>query len=223
MVTLYLVRHCAAKGNVDGKFQGRADCGITELGRAQLELVSLRLRNVPFAAIYTSPLLRAKKTAQGINQYHHVPLREAPGLLEIDLGEMDGMAWADFPRRYPQAADAWYHHSWDFAAPGGETMRAVWDRVWGAVQDIVQRENAAGAQKTVCAVSHGCALRNFLCRAQGWPLERMDDVPLSDNTAISEVRYADDGTCTVVRIGDAAHLTPELSVKKKMGWGAEKS
>ncbi len=223
MVDLYLVRHCAAQGNVDGKFQGRIDCDITELGRTQLELVSTRLRNVPFAAIYTSPLLRAKKTAEAINQYHHVPLRVEQGLIEIDLGAMDGLPWSALPEQFPQASDAWYHHPWDFAAPDGETMQQVYDRVWDAVQAIVQRENVPGTEKKICAVSHGCALRNFLCRAKGWPLRRMDDVPLSDNTAISEVRFADDGSCAVVRIGDASHLTPSLSVAKKMGWGAAKS
>ena len=106
MVDLYLVRHCAAQGNVDGKFQGRIDCDITELGRTQLELVSTRLRNVPFAAIYTSPLLRAKKTAEAINQYHHVPLRVEQGLIEIDLGAMDGLPWSALPEQFPQASDA---------------------------------------------------------------------------------------------------------------------
>ena len=75
MVTVYFVRHCAAQGNVDGKFQGRIDCDITDLGRKQLDLLAVRLRNVPFAAVHTSPLVRARKTAEAVPRYHEgVPL-----------------------------------------------------------------------------------------------------------------------------------------------------
>ncbi|HCA71195.1 MAG: histidine phosphatase family protein [Oscillospiraceae bacterium] len=219
MVTIYLVRHCAAEGNVDGTYQGRYDSNITELGQKQLELVAMRLRNVPFTAIYTSPLKRARATAEAINQYHHVPLIAEESLIEINVGKMEGMKWAEFPKRYPKEADAWYHHLCDFTAPDGESIRQVADRVWNGVRAVVKKENVPGKEKVLCMTTHGCALRCFFCRAFGWPLDRIDEVPVSDNTGISEVRFADDGTCQVVRIGDASHLTKALSVQKNVKWG----
>ena len=224
MVTVYFVRHCAAQGNVDGKFQGRIDCDITDLGRKQLDLLAVRLRNVPFAAVYTSPLVRARKTAEAVLRYHEgVPLYIEPGLIEIALGKIAGMDWHEFPNVYPEAADAWYHPPWDFKAPDGESMKDVWDRVWGAVHEIIEKENEPGREKTLCLVTHGCALRNYLCRAKGLPIERFDEVPLTDNTGICKVRYDDAGVPEVLVVGDASHLTPELSVAKKMGWGAKKA
>lgn len=217
MVELYLVRHCAAQGNVDGTFQGRVDSDIVPLGRTQLELVAARLRNVPFTAFYTSPLQRARKTAQAINQYHNKPIYKEPGLIEINMGRVDGMRWDDFPREFPEAAKAWQTQPWNFAAPGGETMQQVADRMWEAVQRIAAREERPNGN-TVCLTTHGCALRCLLCRAQGWPLTRFLDVPLSDNTAISQLRFSQ-GRCEVLRMADNSHLAPSLSVSGGLGWG----
>lgn len=218
MVTVYLVRHCAAQGNVDGTYQGRSDSDITDIGRKQLELVAMRLRNVPFAAIYSSPLKRARATADAINQYHHVPVTEDENLIEIDVGEMEGMKWEDLPKRFPKEANLWVNHLENFVAPQGESIAQVADRMWNGVNAIVQKENELGKEKTICLATHGCALRCFLCKAEGWPLPRVSEVPLSDNTAISEVSFADDGSCTVVRMGDASHLAEGLSVLGGMGW-----
>lgn len=223
MVTIYLVRHCAAQGNVDGTYQGRIDSDITEIGKKQLELVAARLRNVPFAAIYSSPLKRARATADAINQYHHVPVTEDASLIEIDVGEMEGMKWEDLPKRFPKEADAWKNHLQDFVAPQGESIMQVTERMWNGVQAIFQKENRPGENRTLCLTTHGCALRCFLCRAKGLPLSRISEIPLSDNTGISEVRFADDGSCTVVRMGDAAHLGDSLSVLGSFGWGKQKA
>lgn len=223
MVTIYLVRHCAAQGNVDGTYQGHIDSDITEIGRKQLELVAARLRNVPFSAIYSSPLKRARATADAINQYHHVPVTEEESLIEINVGKMEGMKWEDLPKRFPKEAEAWVNHLQDFVAPEGESIVQVTKRMWNGVRAIVKKENELGKEKTIGITTHGCALRCFLCKAQGWPLERIADVPLSDNTAISEVCFADDGKCTVVRIGDASHLAEGLSVLGGMGWEKKKA
>lgn len=221
MVIIYFVRHCAAQGNVDGTYQGRSDSDITPLGRKQLELAAVRLRNVPFTAIYTSPLKRAKATAEAINQYHHVPVTEDGSLIEIDVGQMEGVKWADLSKKFPKEADAWNHHLRDFTAPGGESIAQVTERVWNGVNAIVKKENVPGGTKTICMTTHGCALRCFFCRAYGWPLEKMEEVPLCDNTGISEVHFEDDGSCKVIRVGDASHLTPELSVQKNTKWGTK--
>lgn len=223
MVDLYLVHHCAARGNVDGVYQGRGDSDITDLGRRQLEAVSVRLRNVPFQTMYTSPLKRACLTAEAINQYHHVPLYTDSSLLEIDVGGMEGLKWSELPVRFPKEADAWQNHLADFQAPGGENIQQVQDRVWNGVQRIIKKGNVPNQKVTVCIATHGCALRCFFCRALGLPLSKIDMVPLCDNTSISEVTFADDGSCKVLRMGDAAHLGQDMSVMKKMGWGQKRA
>ena len=77
MVTkLYIVRHCQSAGNAGGRFQGRFDGPVNEQGVKQLELLSLRFRNEPLDAIYSSPLIRAYRTAEAINKYHGLPIHK---------------------------------------------------------------------------------------------------------------------------------------------------
>lgn len=61
MVTAYLVRHAEAQGNIEEFFQGHINTDVSEKGAKQLEMLAERFRDISFDAIYSSPLLRAKK------------------------------------------------------------------------------------------------------------------------------------------------------------------
>ncbi|HCW80913.1 MAG TPA: histidine phosphatase family protein [Ruminococcaceae bacterium] len=202
--TMFLVRHCEAKGNTLGVLQGRTDCDVSGNGQKQLDLVGLRLRNEPFSAIYSSPLKRAYKTAQAINQYHHLEIIKDERLVEIDMGKWEGLPWATIEKEAPEQLRIWNEDPWKFEAPGGESIVHVSERMWEAVNDIASHNGG----NTVCIVSHGCAIRSFLSRA----LERpMNDIPWSDNTAVSVVEM-ENGKANVLSMNDASHIPPELSV-----------
>ena len=70
VTTVIIVRHCQSMGNTEGRFQGRFDADVTPVGEQQMELLSLRFRNEKLDALYTSPLLRARRTAEAVNRYH---------------------------------------------------------------------------------------------------------------------------------------------------------
>ena len=72
--------------------------------------------------------------------------------------------------------------------------------------------------KVIAAVSHGCAIRAFLCRALGYEIDRLNDVGWCDNTAVSKIVFADDGTCSVAYFNDASHLDGDLSTIEKQHW-----
>ncbi|WP_312693865.1 histidine phosphatase family protein [Caproiciproducens sp.] len=214
MTRIILVRHCEAQGNTEGFFQGCIDSDISGNGKTQLELLSVRCRNMPFDAIYSSPLKRARITAEAINRYHHLPIQIEPRLHEIDGGEYEGRLWDELTRIYPEELQNWYFRPFDFAPKGGETMRMVYTRMWDAVTDIVK----ANQEKTICIVSHGCAIRNFLCHALHKSVEEINDVGWGDNTAISIIDFSADLQSNVVMMNDASHLTPELSVYAQQKW-----
>ena len=94
---------------------------------------------------------------------------------------MEGRPWAEFPLTHPEDARRWNLEPWLFAPEGGEPMQAVYDRIWQAVGDIV----TAGEGGAVAVASHGCAIRNLLCRAKGWPIQRLGEVAWCDNTGVS--------------------------------------
>jgi Fructose-2,6-bisphosphatase len=214
MTRILLVRHCEAQGNTDSVFQGHTDCEISGSGETQLELLALRCRNMPINAIYSSPLRRARLTAEAVNRYHHLEIRTDPRLIEINGGVWEGKPWCDLPALYPEQTEAWYKRPHEFAPENGESMREIYGRIWKGITDIV-RENP---DKTVCIASHGCAIRNFLCRAQGWPIERLNDVDWCDNTALSIIEFDGDLNSKVVLMNDASHLTPETSVFMHQTW-----
>jgi broad specificity phosphatase PhoE len=218
MMTIYLVRHCEAEGNTRGVLQGRSDCDVSGNSEKQLELVSLRLRNVPFAAVYSSPLRRAWKTAQSIDRYHGLGVEKDARLTEIDMGTWEGRSWADIAAEGPAMLRVWNEDPGAFEAPGGESVRHVADRMWEAMLDIAGKNEG----KTVCVVSHGCAIRSFLCRALGWPLEKMNDIPWSDNTGVSVVEF-ENGKAHVARMNDSSHIPPELSVYRRPSAAGEEN
>lgn len=211
---LILVRHCEAEGNFRRLFQGSTDAPVSEKGRVQLDLLSVRCRNMAIDRIYTSPLRRARETAEAVNRYHHLPVEVRDGLREIDGGEMENQPWEDFPRLYPEQAAHWNKEPWLFCPPGGEPMRHVYDRIWNTILEIM-RENPG---RTVCAASHGCAIRNFLCRASGWPIERLNEMDWCDNTGLSIVDFDGDLRPHIVLMNDASHLTGDTSTFATQDW-----
>lgn len=216
MTKIYFVRHCEAEGNTRGILQGRSDSDVSGNSSKQLDLVSLRLRNVPFDAFYSSPLKRAFKTAQAINRYHNLEIVKDERLIEIDMGDWEGHSWTDIEAEGSAMLRVWNENPGDFEAPNGESMLDVRDRMWAAAKDIARTNDG----KTVCVVSHGCAIRTLLCRALGKPLNEINEIPWCDNTAVSVIEV-ENGVAHVVQMNDASHIPPELSVYRRASAAGE--
>lgn len=214
MTRVILIRHCEAEGNVKQIFQGHTDALITENGRRQLELLALRLRNTKIDVLYSSPLVRAYETAVAINQYHNLPILQEQGLMELDGGEWEGIPWTDLPEKFPEMAEIWWTAPYEFVSEQGESMRQIYDRIWDTVMRLVQ-ENPG---KTIAVTSHGCAIRNFLCRAAGWPIEQLNDMDWSDNTAVSIVDFDEERNAIIRLKNDASHLTGEPTCAAPRDW-----
>ncbi len=217
MTTVYLIRHAQASGNQERIFQGRYDGTITPLGKKQLDHLAERCRSLKLQAVYTSPLSRAYETAQAVDRYYGYPIHTDEGLLEINGGEWEGKKWATFPEDYPQQNKNWYDAPWDFAAPGGETMGEVYDRMRDTLLRIVSKEQG----KTIAVVSHGCALANLITYCQGKPLSELNWENLCDNTAITKVVFDDDLTPHVEWVNDISHLEEGIKTYVTDLWGSE--
>ena len=120
----------------------------------------------------------------------------------------------ELKEKYPEAMRLWNEELWNFHTEGSETMQQVYDRIWNTVLSIARKEQG----RHVCAVSHGCAIRALLCRAQGLPLEALNTVDWCDNTAISVIVFDDGFQPHIERMNDASHLTEEVSTFAKQNW-----
>lgn len=215
MTTLYLIRHCEALGNIRNVFQGSIDEDITEKGQLQLDKLSERCRDLPFDVIYSSPLIRAVKTAQAANKYHGLEIITDPAFTEINGGEYEGVKWEELPVLFPDTYNKWKNDFANFATEQGEAMTEVYSRVKEGALRVV-KENAG---KTVLIVSHGCAIRNLCCFLRGLPLEKIGGCEWVDNTGISCYTFDGDFKPTEVFVNDCRHiLDDKATAPHQMFW-----
>ena len=187
MTKIIIVRHCQAEGNLKRFFQGSIDTDITELGEKQIEKVAELLSGEPIEVMSSSPKKRAMKTAEGINIYHKLPIKTDDEIVEIDAGDWEGVLLTDIEKQYPEQMDNWRNDPANFHAPNGESMAQVYERVKKALLRIVSENK----DKTICIVSHGCAIKNMMCFAHGWEVKGIKEVPLGTNTSVNVVEFDD--------------------------------
>ena len=159
---MYIIRHGQTPWNARKCLQGRSDVDLNENGIHLAELTGKALRDVPFAMAFTSPLIRAKHTAQCILAGREVPIIEDERLIEISFGIYEGCCYAEENRQVPQQwIENFFHAPQDYvAAPGGESLDDVEKRTRDFMEDICSRKELQ--DKTILVSTHGCALRGLL-------------------------------------------------------------
>lgn len=206
MTEIYIVRHCEAIGNVKRIFQGVSDLDISETGAEQLKYLKRRFADIKLDKVYTSPLIRAKKTALAVIGGRNIELICEPGLRELNGGIVEGKPFLETFRSIPGLADTWDNHPEDFAPEGGEKMRDAYDRIWDTVLKIA-KENKG---KTVACATHGGVTRCLMCRLLNGDIKKLSKTPWSENTAVSLIRFDESFTPEVVFFNDVSHLPAEL-------------
>ena len=132
---LALVRHGESTWIAEGRFQGRGDPPLSELGQRQAAAVGARLAAparmpslpVPDAAplaIWHSPLRRAAETARVVHAARSAdaPLRPLESLSELSQGEWEGLTHDEVRQRWPGELAAWRDDPLHHHAPGGESL-----------------------------------------------------------------------------------------------------
>src|SRR5688572_22009358 len=123
---MIIVRHGESEWNRIHRYQGQADAPLSELGARQAEALAHRLRNERLAAIYTSPLQRAARTAEAIARHHpSVPFFTEPALLEIDHGEWQGKFIHEIVEQFGDGLREWREHPTRAQMPGGESFSNI--------------------------------------------------------------------------------------------------
>ena len=196
MTLLYLIRHARSTWNAEGRMQGQADPPLDALGREQARALADHLRHETFHAIYSSPLARARETAEIIAAPHGLPVRYDDRLKERHLGEWTGLTGDEVNDRYPERADG----NWRVVGPpGGENQDALTARAAAVFADLL----AAHPEETIAVVSHGGLLTAYPGHLLGVPLER--HVIFSfPNAAVARVKVQN-GRVYVLSLGEDRH------------------
>ena len=210
MTEIYMVRHCEAMGNVKRLFQGSSDFDISEIGAKQLEYLKNRFKNIKLDKVYTSPLIRARKTALAVIGERNLEPIDEKGLIELDGGIVEGKPFIETFNSIPGLADTWDNHPEDFAPEGGEKMRDAYERIWNTVKKIA----AENKGKAVACTTHGGVTRCLLCRLLKGDIKKLSEMPWSENTAVTLIRFDDSLNPEVVFYNDTTHLPEELIPKR---------
>ncbi len=201
-----MVRHCEAMGNVKRLFQGTSDFDISETGAKQLEYLKNRFKYISLDKVYTSPLIRAKKTALAVIGDRNLKPIDEKGLMELHGGIVEGKPFKETFKSIPSLADTWDNHPEDFAPEGGERMRDAYERIWKTVKKVAAENNG----KTVACTTHGGVTRCLLCRLLKGSITELKNMPWSENTAVTLLEFDDNLNPTVVLYNDVSHLPKEL-------------
>ncbi len=161
---LYLVRHGETAHNRDGLGLGREDAQLTELGLRQTAAAVERLAGEPPDRILTSPLTRAASIARGLAERTGAPLGIREALTEMDVGETEGLPFAEMRARFPDFLEQWRAPDpSDVRMPGGESLAQVASRL----EPLIAELRALPDEHTVVAVSHNFVVRLLICRLLG--------------------------------------------------------
>jgi broad specificity phosphatase PhoE len=198
-VTVILVRHAESEGNVGGMIQGWTDLRLTSVGEEQAALVARRLAGERIAAVYTSPLLRARETARPIAEALGHDLVEEPDLRERFYGRAQGLTWTEAAERWP-LGEAAHHRDWAMAVPEVESLAGLRRRSVAVVNALLDRH----VDETVVCVSHGGTLVQIIAHLFGLPEDVWPRIRMS-NTSLTRVEG--DSSRPVVRtLNDICHL-----------------
>ncbi len=169
-----LIRHGQTDWNLAERMQGRSDIPLNATGREQARVAASTLENEPWDVVVSSPLGRARETAEIIAGVLDVPLGATyDDLIEQNFGEAEGAFVADLDRRWP---DRDFAHKEPDAEVGPRGIRAL-ERI--AVDHLGAR---------VLAVAHGTLIRHTLAAITGHE-ER--HYPKLENASSSFVRFTD--------------------------------
>ncbi|HLS92797.1 MAG TPA: histidine phosphatase family protein [Microbacterium sp.] len=159
MTIIALVRHGETDWNREGRLQGHSDIPLNDTGRAQAAAAAEALRGGDYARLVSSPLSRARETAQIIGKALGLDgPEEFDGLKERGYGVAEGLPVAEYWSRFPAGTDV----------PDAESDDELLDR---ALATIVAIAEDAG-EAPVIAVAHGGLIGRVLRHISGGTLPR---------------------------------------------------
>lgn len=166
---------------------------LSDQGRTQAERAGERVAAAAPAAIYSSPLERARETAEPLARRTGLEVHEEPGLLESDVGEWTGERLADLAR-LPEWRTVQEHPA-EFRFPGGESLVEMRERMAATLE----RLRAAHVGGTVVCFSHADPIKAALSHAFDLSLDRFQRLTVAPGS-VSAIAYPAAGDPVVLTV-----------------------
>lgn len=187
---LLVVRHGATEANLRRPYilQGRSLNGeLSEVGREQVRLAREFLSSFPVNQVYSSPMLRARQTAELIAEPHGLPVQTVEDIIEVDVGEWESLSWDVIEQRDPEYYARFMAQPDQIPYKGGESYRDVRDRVVPAFRSLAARHPG----EMLVVVAHNVVNRALLAETLQLDLRYAKDLK-QNNACVNILRYRQD-------------------------------
>jgi probable phosphomutase (TIGR03848 family) len=187
VATVLLLRHGRTTANAEGTLAGRRPVGLDDHGRAQAAAIGERLRDVPFAAVVSSPLPRCVQTVEAALP-SVVPALE-PGLTEAGYGDWEGQPIAKLAKEPLWRVVQQHPAAVTFPGERGEAMSAMSARAVAAVRAWDAKVAASHGDEAVwLACSHGDVIKAIVADALGLHLDQFQRIVV-DPASVTAIRF----------------------------------
>jgi alpha-ribazole phosphatase/probable phosphoglycerate mutase len=179
------MRHGETEWNREGRVMGRNPVALSTEGRAQVEAAAELARQIGPDLIVTSPLVRARETAEILTAaLGGVQIADEPRLTEVEYGRWEGKTFGELIS--DQVYVNYRDHPMTMATPGGETLAIAQARGVAAVEEIM----GANQSRRILFVSHGDIIRTIICHYMRLELAHFRRLRI-DNAAFSAFEIGD--------------------------------
>jgi broad specificity phosphatase PhoE len=163
---IFLIRHGETDWNRVFRYQGVSDIELNETGLEQARLTGIRLAEIVPARVCSSPLLRARRTAEIIMEHNRGDAGVEPcgDLREVSFGKWEGLSFSEVKERYPDTLSAWRAEPFSVTPDDGEPFAEVESRARAAA-DLIKSAGCPGDVTFV--ISHGGVLRVLIAAMMG--------------------------------------------------------
>jgi alpha-ribazole phosphatase len=165
MSRLILLRHAEPSDDARGRCYGTLDIGLSDEGRRHAALLPAALAHLDYDAVYASPRVRARETAEPLAEARGLRAVSDDDLRELDFGELEGRRYEEIEASDPELFRAWMETPTRVRFPGGESYADLRMRALRALERI------RSAHESALVVTHGGVIRAALADWLGMPDE----------------------------------------------------
>lgn len=190
MIELILVRHGETDSNKRGTYLGWTDIELNEKGLEQANIAKEKLKGTKIDAIFSSPLKRARNTAEIINENFGLAIISCDSLKERNFGAWDDLTHKEITEKFPEDY-ALYAKDWiNYCVKDGESSAQAFERITGFIDHLL----AEKSQGVFLIVTHLGCIRKILAHLLGMSIEgswhfRVDNASIT-RLEINDEKYA---------------------------------
>lgn len=202
MIRLIFVRHGRTSWNVEGRVQGGG--GLDEVGKAQSAALADYLSSQRIDAIYASPALRARQTAQAVAKRHGLLVHQRALLRDLNYGFYAGALLTEVEKRDPGLIQRWRARPDKVVFEGGENLASLRGRITRFIDEMAKAHPHSGA--SVVAATHDSPVRVVASLALGLDDSQHTQEQLRTPLASVTVLEVDGDRMTLAVHKEAGHL-----------------